>query len=57
MLELNSKVIVSNTQLQGTVVGRAEYAWTPPCYLVEFVDMLGTPRREWFDSYQLNLIQ
>lgn len=57
MHNLKAKVVINNTELQGTVVGRAEYIWTTPVYFVDFVDAQGNPKREWFDEYQLNLIQ
>lgn len=57
MIELNSQVVIKLTQVSGVVVGRAEYAWTDPCYLVEFVDAQGNARRDWFDEYQISQIQ
>ena len=57
MIELNSQVVIRLAQVRGVVVGRAEYAWTNPCYLVEFVDAQGNPRREWFDGYLISQLQ
>jgi hypothetical protein len=57
MHDLKAKVVINNTELNGVVVGRAEYIWTTPSYFVEYVDAQGNPRREWFDDYQLSLIQ
>lgn len=57
MIELNSQVVIKLTQVSGVVVGRAEYAWTDPSYLVEFVDAQGNARRDWFDEYQISQIQ
>lgn len=57
MHDLKAKVVINNTELNGVVVGRAEYIWITPSYFVEYVDAQGNPKREWFDDYQLSLIQ
>lgn len=57
MIELNTTVVINTAQLKGSVRGRAEYTYSQPSYLVEYVDTQGNPRREWFDEYQISQLQ
>lgn len=57
MIELNATVVINTAQLKGSVRGRAEYTYSQPSYLVEYVDAQGNPRREWFDDYQISQLQ
>ena len=57
MIELNATVVINTVQLKGSVRGRAEYTYSKPQYLVEYVDTQGNHRREWFDEYQISQLQ
>lgn len=49
--ELNVKVAIGG--IQGTVIGRAEYARAEASYLVDYVDGHGNPVSNWFDEQRL----
>lgn len=52
-IELQQPVAIKVSGTQGTVIGRAEYTYANPSYLVRYADKQGTPREAWWSDEAL----
>ena len=58
LFELNEVVGIVDTDLDGTVIGRSEYASTTPNnYWVRYTDTHGNPCRVWFEESDLEALE
>jgi len=56
--QLNQEVGILDTELEGLVIGRAEYSTgVPNGYLVRYTDVQGNPCKVWFDEQDLEELE
>lgn len=56
--KLDEEVGIANTELEGTIIGRAEYAnGTPNNYWVRYIDAKGDLCKVWFDEADLEAFE
>lgn len=58
LFDLNQVVGIVNTDLDGTVIGRAEYSGgSPNNYWIRYTDTQGNPCRTWFEECDLEELE
>ena len=56
-IKLGSLVRLGVSELQGTVIGVANYLEVPSSYLVRYNDKDGVPQETWYNSRQISFIE